>query len=227
MVAAVFVFVLPSLESANREKRLDNVYAKSKMTGTQIQQLFEKLPSQTEGAVVFAGNSLTYDFPLHILGKDKLINHGIPGAQISTMIYQTESLADAPPQMLFLEGGINDLLTGSNAQQVCRAWNALLDKLTAELPDTRIVVQSILPVNTQQLNSIRIPGLRDSIAAVNTHLYAECMKRNLVFADVYTRLQTDGQLNPRHTTDGVHLTPEGYAVWAEVIRPILSSASSN
>lgn len=226
-VAAVFLIVLPKLESKNREKRLDAVYAKTEMTGNQIQQLFNNLPEVSEGAVVFAGNSLTAALPLTAFGKGKFVNHGISGALISTMIYQTENLKDEAPAMLFLEGGINDLLTGSTSQQVCASWSVLLDKLQKELPETKIAVQSVLPVRPQLITAARVPGINESVREINAFLYAECMKRNFLYADLYTHLQDDGQLNSRYTTDGVHLNSEGYIIWIEEIKPLLSAITTN
>lgn len=221
LTAGFFLLVLPRLEKRNRAQRLDKVYAPVKMTGSQIQEIFSQLPDVPEGAIVFSGNSLTYGFPFEQLGDKVFINHGVPGAFVSTMILQTESLHDANPEMLFLEGGINDLLSGSSADEVCRSWNALLDKLTAELGDTRIVVQSVLPVSIQK------PGIHEAVRKVNAFLYAECMKRGLVFADIHTRLQQNGQLGYRFSTDGVHLTPDGYAVWVETIMPLLPRKTTN
>ncbi|MGL5890219.1 MAG: GDSL-type esterase/lipase family protein [Bacteroidia bacterium] len=226
-VAAVFLIVLPQLETKNREKRLDAIYAKTDMTGNQLQQLFDNLPEVSEGAVVFAGNSLTAALPLNTLGKGKFVNHGIPGALVSTMIYQTEGLKDEAPALLFLEGGINDLLTGSTPQQVCASWLALLDKLQKDLPETKIAVQSILPVRPQLISSARVPGINNAVREINAYLYAECMKRNLLYADVYTHLQEDGQLNDNYTTDGVHLNSEGYSIWIEEIKPLLSAITTN
>jgi lysophospholipase L1-like esterase len=226
-VAAVFLIVLPKLETKNREKRLDAVYAKTTMTGNYIQQLFDQLPEVQEGAVVFSGNSLTAALPLQTLGKGTFVNHGIPGALISTMIYQTEGLKDEAPAQLFLEGGINDLLTGSTPQQVCASWSALLDKLQQDLPETKIAVQSLLPVRPQLIAEARVPGINNAVREINAFLYAECMKRNLLYADVYTHLQDGGQLNSRYTTDGVHLNAEGYTIWIEEIKPLLSVMKTN
>jgi hypothetical protein len=221
LTTGFFLWVLPRLEKQNREKRLDKVYAPVKMTGSQIQEIFNQLPEVPEGAIVFSGNSLTYGFPFEQLGEQPFINHGVPGAFASTMLLQTESLHDAKPAMLFLESGINDLLSGSSADEVCRAWSALLDKLSAELGATRIVVQSVLPVNIQK------PGIYEEIRKVNAFLYAECMKRGLVFIDIHTRLQQNGKLGIRFSTDGVHLTPDGYAVWVETIKPLLPQKTTN
>lgn len=226
-LAVVFLVVLPNVESSNRETRLDTIYAKTTMTGSHMQQLFNTLPEVREGAVVFVGNSLTAAFPFRQFKQANIVNHGIPGALVRTMIYQTEDLKEEAPALVFLEGGINDLLTGASAKEVCLSWDALLDKLQKELPETQLVVQSLLPVRQQLIRSAQVPGINASVREVNVHLYAECMKRNLHYADVYSHLQEDGQLGLKYTTDGVHLTSEGYAVWAQEIEPLLNDTTKN
>jgi lysophospholipase L1-like esterase len=42
------------------------------------------------------------------------------------------------------------------------------------------------------------------------------------FVDLWPRVaEEDGELSPRFTSDRLHLTEAGYAVWADALRPHL------
>ena len=85
------------------------------------------------------------------------------------------------------------------------------------LTDTRVVVLSIKP-------SVARWTLWDQMQKTNA-LLADAVKRNprWEFVDVGTCLM-DPDGKPRAellAKDGLHLNPEGYALWASVVRPVL------
>jgi lysophospholipase L1-like esterase len=65
----------------------------------------------------------------------------------------------------------------------------------------------------------------DEVLWVNAHLKDWCAKENVGFIDLYGRFKmSDGEkMNSRYTNDGLHLLGDGYLLWAEIIKPILSS----
>ena len=61
------------------------------------------------------------------------------------------------------------------------------------------------------------------IFSINDNLKHLCKKMNIRFVDLYGDFLNDqGQLDVRLTYDGVHLSEEGYDLWAKLINPLIS-----
>jgi lysophospholipase L1-like esterase len=96
-------------------------------------------------------------------------------------------------------------------------FKAFVAKVHAELPGTPVVYISIKP-------SIARWRLIESIRKTNEMIRKFCESDSLItFVDVEpAMLGADGQ--PRKELfikDGLHLSPEGYKVWAELVIPHL------
>ena len=86
-----------------------------------------------------------------------------------------------------------------------------------KLPGVSIVVQGVLPVGRDAGTPIR-----RSIARLNQLLEAEAGAWGATYLDVGQRLlAADGTLPAAVSGDGLHLTAQGYQVWAASLRPVL------
>jgi len=186
-------------------------------------QKFEENDRQSPPAkdsILFVGSSsirfwkdLDKDFP-----STKVINRGFGGSQIEDSTYFADRIViPYNPRMIVLYAGDNDLAAGKTPEKVFADYKDFVGKVRQQLPKVPIAYISIKP-------SLARWQLTDQIKATNTLIrsYASHNK-NLVFIDVFpAMLGADGRPRPElYVKDGLHMTPEGYAVWKAIVAPYL------
>lgn len=184
---------------------------------------FEEADKQNppaKGAVLFIGSSsirfwkdLDKDFP-----ETKVINRGFGGSQIEDSIYFAERIVvPYRPRMIVLYAGDNDLADGKSAEKVFSDYKDFVGKVRQHLGDVSIAYISIKP-------SIARRKLTDQIKTANALIKDHAAhNKNLKFIDIFpAMLGADG--NPRaelYVQDGLHMTPQGYALWRAIVAPYL------
>lgn len=171
--------------------------------------------------VVLVGDSLTDRGEWAELLDRPVANRGIAGDRIADVRARLDDVVALEPRVLLVLIGVNDLLAGASPEAMAAAHAALVAELRRRLSHTRIVVASLLPI-------------RDEVVVRDEHLTAvEIRRANALlqpgvtaagaeWLDLYPALaDATGQLDPRYTTDGLHLSGAGYRAWAERLRPYL------
>ena len=173
----------------------------------------EKLDYKAD--VVFFGDSITRGSDFRSSFPDKrIVNLGYSGDTLSGMINRISMAKAMNPEQLFILGGINGL-TNKNVFKCAELYAKLLDKMQEELPDTRIYVQSILPISPAREKKI---CKNESIRLFNEQLRDLARERGLEFIDLYPIYEKDGVMNPELTVDGIHLKPQAYEGWANALK---------
>lgn len=170
----------------------------------------------SKGVILFVGSStvenwksLAKDFP----GKD-VLNRGVSGTKTIDLInYKDRLITPYHPKQIFIYEGDNDIGYKWTPEEILFQIKKLFFILREEKPEAELIFISIKP-------SVR--RLKDTERIEKTNaLIKEFVEQqeNAAYADVYTPMFTpEGELYPEHyREDGLHLTPEGYAVWKEVI----------
>ena len=168
--------------------------------------------------IVFFGDSLTYygDFSLAFPNK-AVCNLGLRGDTIQGLIDRVEQVRMLEPTLVFLMGGINDVARVS-ADEFEKLYDQWLDSIIQVLPEATIIVQNILPVNTKEFS---ISCNNNQINDFNNRIQKVSEERNLVFMDVHSMYEENGQLPGSMTKDGIHLSPEAYDSWYVLLRRIV------
>lgn len=154
--------------------------------------------------------TLPQDFP-----GQPVLNAGFGGSTLAACVYYFERLVvPAAPRSIVFYAGDNDLGDGQMPDAVLASLHALQQKVADQLGETPFAFVSIKP-------SLQRFGILDRIQAVNTgaqRLLAE--RPQSLYIDIATpSLQNDGTPRPSlYADDGLHLSPEGYALWTQVIR---------
>lgn len=177
------------------------------------------------------GDSLTSGFQIHpehrypiytpytdilqsrLLGSSKniaVLNKGIDGDTTSGMIERfNRSVVPEKPDFVIIWAGINDVYAGISIEQIhenlkelfTRTFNILSIPLSCSL--------------TPAQNGSRV---NDKILRLNHILQNTCYEHNIIFIDLYAELSDkSGNLMPRYSSDGVHLSQMGYRVVGETI----------
>jgi len=181
----------------------------------------DKVTPPPQNAIVFIGASsivrwnLRESFPE--LGP-QAINRGFGGslAPDSTR-YADRIVIPYKPRMVVFYAGDNDVEANHTPAQIAGDFAAFEQKVHAALPDTQIVFISIKP-------SIRRFPWIEQIKGANALVREYCATHpHLTFVDIVPQmLGADGK--PRAellVADGLHMTPAGYKIWNDALRPVL------
>jgi lysophospholipase L1-like esterase len=168
---------------------------------------------------VFLGDSLTEGFDLrHYFDNPNIKNRGLSGDTTYEVRYRLEEIVNAKPARLFLMIGINDFFQGEDETTILNNISLILDEFINKSPGTELFVQSLLPVNETSLFSDE--NLNLYIFSINDNLRHLCHKLGIRYLDLYSDfLNAQGQLDSKFTYDGLHLSTEGYDLWAKLISP--------
>ena len=194
-------------------------YRKSQtiMQDVQSRLGYGKPDADAASQIVFLGDSITLFEDWNVLfGVSNVANFGVAGNTTDDVLARLDSAISAKPQKLFLMIGINDLLKGKDAEYVMSNYVAILDRIRIASPNTKIYVQSLLPVNldiwkTQTLNE-------QEISAVNERLKVLSGEKGVTFINLYPSFAgADGKMPWKYAWDGLHPNSHGYALWKGLI----------
>jgi lysophospholipase L1-like esterase len=174
---------------------------------------------------VLAGDSLSLWFPSEMLPAGVTwLNQGISG-ETSAGLLQRLSLFDSThPETVLVMIGINDLLRGVSEETLLANQREIIRHLKNVHPGVRIVMQSILPHTGNAAVKQTVPSaLSNRLAAVsnrsiqilNEQLATIAKEEGVEYLDLYPDFSNaEGDLLPALSTDGLHLSSQGYWVWA-------------
>jgi lysophospholipase L1-like esterase len=119
--------------------------------------------------------------------------------------------------MVVLYAGDNDLAAGRTPARVFADFQEFVSIVHRDLPNTRIAFIAIKP-------SIARASIIDKIRATNQLIRDYTRTDNkLIYVDVFTpMLDASGQ--PRRELfleDGLHMNAKGYAIWRDLVTPVL------
>lgn len=180
---------------------------------------FKSLPN-TESKIIFLGDSLTDYCEWSELFRDICIkNRGISGDRTDGVLSRLDDILNSNPQKIFLMIGINDLVQGVQLPQLLSNYRTILVKFKSQSPETKVFIQSILPVNnhkSQEKLSLRLNN--EKVIAVNANLRELAQEFSFYYIDLFSAFSDDeNALISQYTTDGIHLNGQGYLLWKKII----------
>jgi lysophospholipase L1-like esterase len=181
--------------------------------------LFKTEPVKT-GAIVMIGNSITEGGNWKkLLGDSSVLNRGISGDVTFGVLNRLEEVLRHKPAKIFLLIGINDLSRNTPDEVIIENLFTIAKRIKTASPKTELFIQSILPTNESFKNFPNaFRGKGPHITTINTQLARYAEKMNYHFIDLYTQfLGTDGLMDAKYATDGLHLNALGYQQWVRIL----------
>ena len=175
--------------------------------------------------LVFIGDSITHGWEgagretwdKYYAGRNAA-NLGIGGDRTQHVLWRLDNghIEGIKPKVAVLMLGINN--AGANsAQEIADGLTAIVGKLRQKLPETKILLLAIFPCDEQP------SPRREKLAQASSLIAGLHDGQHVHFLDIGANL-----MNPDRTIykdimpDFVHLSPEGYAIWAASIEQKLA-----
>ena len=181
---------------------------------------FNKQPI-VKGKIIMLGNSITEGGNWKKLLRDStVINRGISGDVTFGVLNRLDEIVTRQPSKVFLLIGINDLSRKTPDEVILENLFSIVRKIRSGSPKTEIFVQSILPTNETFKNFIpNFKGKAASISTINTQLQRYADKLKFTYVDLYAKfLDSNGLMEAKYATDGLHLNKLGYQHWVSILR---------
>ena len=128
------------------------------------------------------------------------------------------------PKKLFLLIGINDVSHDLTVDKLAKRYESLVSKIRKMSPDTRVYLQSVMPVNNDFKRYKTLYGKEKTIAEFNERIKDIAASSGCTYIELTPALAdpATGKLRRNFTNDGLHLTGPGYKAWLDVVEPYVN-----
>jgi len=221
LCAAACLAALPALSVAQlptNQRLYDTTTSMPEVRSSRLAK-FASEPVVT-GRIIFLGNSITQGGDwAKLTGDSTVINRGI-GADITFGL--RSRLADVTkrkPSKLFVLIGINDISKDIPDAVIAAEYRMLIDSVRTQSPQTKIFVQSILPLNPTVKNFPQHYDKQPRVVAVNRLLQQVARETHATYIDLWPIfIDKQNHLDASLTGDGLHLNQQGYERWVRFLR---------
>jgi lysophospholipase L1-like esterase len=146
-----------------------------------------------------------------------VLNRGFGGSSLPDVIrYANDIILPYQPKQIVIYCGENDLAASDTAMVVAR-FTILFGMIRKQLGEVPVLFVSLKPSPSR---SRLFPKMKEVNAQVKSFLQKN---EKAAFADVYTKM-LDANGEPKQDIfldDKLHMNAKGYAIWKEVIGPLL------
>ncbi len=166
-------------------------------------------PASSQQKIVFTGASTIARGDWNFYFGVPIENRAVGGIESGELKNTIESQVASKPDKIFFSIGTNDILNRHEAFLISNI-SAIIDKIRTVSPSTRIHIISLLPVKDTFACTL--------IERYNEQIVSLCHSKNVKYIFIYNLFKTSGGINETYyQTDGLHLTPEGYRLFAEAL----------
>ena len=187
---------------------------------------FLKVVEKGAGDVIFLGDSITQGWEGQkktwdeAFGPFKPVNLGISGDQTGHVLWRItegKELDPIKPKLAVIMIGTNNM-GGHSAEQIAGGVKAIVTELQKQKPDMKILLLGIFPRSAKADDTIRKKVAEtNKIVATFVTKYADDKK--VFYKDIGEKfLDKDGTLDKSIMPDLLHLSAEGYQIWADAIK---------
>ncbi len=179
---------------------------------------FRSYPN-SEKDIVFLGNSITAGIEWNeLLGRTDIRNRGISGDITFGVLERLDEVIEGRPAKVFILIGINDISRNIPDSLILRNFQWMVQRIKSGSPQTKIYLQTLLPVNNEFTQFKNHYNKDEHIFYVNDQLVKLAEKEKLTLVDLFPHfLNSDKKLEKKYTYDGLHLNAEGYHHWKNLL----------
>jgi lysophospholipase L1-like esterase len=227
LIAASAVLALCLVAPLAAEDDKDNPAVKLMNRDIPRHKQFLKIVAKGDADVIFIGDSITHDWE----GRGKKVwaehftplkasNLGIGGDQTGHVLWRItegKELEPIKPRAAVMMIGTNNMGRHS-AEQIAGGIKAIVAELRKQKPEMKILLLGIFPRSPKGTDKVR-----EKIKATNAIIAKLDDGKHVFYKDIGEKfLDKDGTLEKKIMYDYLHLTPEGYQIWADAIKDDLA-----
>ena len=154
-------------------------------------------------------------------GPKNAANFGIGGDTTQNVLWRITSggeLAGIKPKAVVVMIGTNNFgLRNDTAEDVAKGVGAVVKAVREKLPESKVLLLGLFPRDAKPDTDFR-----KRIAATNDRIAKLADGKAVVYRDIgAVFLDKSGNLPAEVMPDALHLSPKGYGLWADAIRPDL------
>ena len=168
---------------------------------------------------VFLGNSITAGTDWgKVLDLPNAKNRGISGDITFGVLERLDQVISDKPSKVFVLIGINDISRNVPDSIILRNYKTIISRIRSGSKRSKIYFYTLLPVNSSFNKFKNHYGKDEHILWLNSEI-RKLAEKKVTIIDLYPHfLDSENHLKANLTHDGLHLKPEGYQVWAEVLK---------
>jgi len=173
--------------------------------------------------LLFLGDSITQgwnnDVWKRFYGPRKSANFGISGDRTQHVLWRIQNgeLDGIEPKVVVLMIGTNNA-SSSTPDEIAQGITAIVGEVRRRLPRTRVLLLGIFP-RGQKPSAVRerLKSVNQQIARLDDGSHVRFLDLEKAF------LNEDGTISPTIMPDYLHLSRQGYRIWADAMEPLLWS----
>ncbi|HEY1188755.1 MAG TPA: GDSL-type esterase/lipase family protein [Gemmata sp.] len=192
---------------------------------------FLKVVEKGEGDVIFIGDSITEGWEGNgkkVWAKEfaafKPVNLGIGGDQTGHVLWRLtdgKEIEPLKPKLAVIMIGTNNT-GGHSAEQIAGGIKAIIAELQKQKPEMKILLLGVFPrAGGIKKEDTVAPAakLNPKIKQINNIISKFADDKKVFYKDIGDQfLNKDGGLERKVMPDLLHLSPEGYQIWADAIK---------
>lgn len=187
--------------------------------------------------IVFIGDSITQgwegagkDVWQKYYGNRQCLNFGVGGDRTEHVLWRLEQgqLAGLHPKVAVLMIGTNNSNNDRDgneqysAGEILEGVQTVVKQIRERLPATKILVLGIFP------RSEKFSAQRGKLLQINQALAKVTDGKTTYYLDFGSQLvEADGSISKNLMPDYLHLSPQGYEIWAQAMEPKLKELLAN
>jgi len=227
-LAVAFAFGLLAPSFAQETK--DNPAVKPINRDVPRHKEFLKVVAKGEADVIFIGDSITQGWEgagkkawAESFAPLKAVNLGIGGDQTGHVLWRItdgKELEPIKPKLAVMMIGTNNT-GGHSAEQIAGGIKAIVAELQKQKPDMKILILGVFPRGggiAKDETVCPADKLNKKIGAINEIAAKLADDKKVFYTDIGAKfLNKDGGLERKVMPDLLHLSEEGYKIWAKAI----------
>ena len=181
--------------------------------------------------LIFIGDSITHGWEGKggkevwdkFYGKRNAVNLGIGGDRTQHVLWRLDNgnIEGISPKLAVIMIGTNNS-SQNTPEDIAAGIKAIVQKLRAKLPQTKVLVLGIFPRGADNTDTKRQVNVKTN--AIVAKLADE---KSVVYLDIGDKFtDKDGKLTKEIMPDLLHLSAKGYTIWAESIEPTVAKLMS-
>lgn len=137
-----------------------------------------------------------------------IVNGGFAGYTSAQLVPSAREIGQARPRAVVVLVGTNDIRDDRGAAWTRANVGAIVAQIRDASPETVLVVQTVLPRSDRP----------DAVRRANDAITSVAAEHDVPVLDLYTPFDDgSGGLRAAETTDGIHLSDDGYTRWAALL----------